>query len=71
MYTQRQKDRRSVGGKTSFPLKTNGGHLVDGDRRSTPDRRFGDIHVELADAVDCGLPECLTYASYLTGTEDY
>jgi hypothetical protein len=72
MYTQRKKDRRSFGGKTSFPLKTNGGHLVEGDRRSIPDRRLGDIHLELAGAVDCGLPECLTYtSSYLTGTEDY
>jgi hypothetical protein len=72
MYTQRKKDRRSFGGKTSFPLKTKGGCLVEGDRRSMPDRRLGNIHLEVVDAVDFGLPECLTFASpYLTGTEDY
>lgn len=72
MYTQRKKERRSFGGKTSFPLKTNGGHLVEEDRRSIPDRRLGNIHLEVIDAVDCGLPECLTYtSSYLTGTDDY
>jgi hypothetical protein len=72
MYSQRKKDRRSFGGKTSFPLKTNEGHLVEEDRRSIPDRRLGNIHLEVIDAVDFGLPECLTYtSSYLTGTEDH
>jgi len=71
MFTERKKDRRSFGGKTSFPLKTKGGYLVEEDRRSVPDRRLGNIHLEMVDAVDCGLPDCLTYASpYLAGTED-
>ena len=49
MYTQRKKERRSFSGKTSFPLVTNGGYEVEKDRRSTPDRRLGNIHLELVD----------------------
>jgi hypothetical protein len=72
MYTQRKKDRRSFTGKTSFPLKTKGGCLVEEDRRIMPDRRLGNIHLEVIDSVDFGLSERLTFASpYLTGTEDY
>lgn len=50
MYTQRNKERRCFSGKMSFPLVTNGRCVVDKDRRITPDRRFGDIHLELIDA---------------------
>jgi hypothetical protein len=50
MYTQRKKERRGFSGKISFPLVTNGGYEVEKDRRSNPDRRLGDIHLELADA---------------------
>jgi len=49
MYTQRKKERRSCSGKKSFPLIEKGGCLVEKDRRSIPDRRLGDIHLELAD----------------------
>ncbi len=71
MFTERKKDRRSFSGKTSFPLKTKGGFLVEEDRRGIPDRRLVKNQLELVDAIDCGLPECLTYTSpYLTGTED-
>ena len=49
MYTQRKNERRSFSGKTLFPLVTNGGCEVEKDRRSTPDRRLGNIHLELAD----------------------
>jgi hypothetical protein len=65
MYSQRKKDRRDFGGKTSFPLKTNGGCLVEKDRRSTPDRRLGNIHLEVIDAGDHVLPD------YLSNTELY
>jgi hypothetical protein len=72
MYTKRKKDRRSSGGKTSFPLITNDGYLLQRDRRSMPDRRLGNLHQEMIDTVDFGLPDCLTFAApYLTGTEDY
>ena len=60
MYTQRKKERRSYGGKTSFPLRTKGGYRVENDRRSIPDRRLGNIHLELVDSVDHRLPECFT-----------
>jgi len=71
MYKARRKDRLSIGGKKSLPLRAKGGNLVEGDRASIPDRRLSDTHLELDDAVDCGLPECLTYPSpRLTGTED-
>jgi len=71
MYTQRKKDRRIFTGKTIFPLKTKGGCLVKVDRRIMPDRRLGNIHLEVIDAVDFGLSERLTFTSqYLTGTED-
>ena len=64
MYTHRKKDRRSFGGKTSFPLKTKGGSLVEEDRRSIPDRRLGNIHLELVDAVDHGYSECFANTPY-------
>jgi len=60
MYTQRKKDRRGCSGKTAFPLVTNGGYLIVMDRRSIPDRRLGDIHLELVDAVNHGVSECFT-----------
>jgi hypothetical protein len=63
MYAQRKKDRRSFGGKTSFPLKTNGGCLVEKDRRSIPDRRLGNIHLEIVYAGDHKLPEYLSNTS--------
>lgn len=50
MYTQRKKERRDFNGKISFPLVTHEGCEVEKDRRSTPDRRLGNIHLELADA---------------------
>jgi hypothetical protein len=72
MYTQRKKERRCFGGKTLFPLMEKGGCLVEKDRRCIPDRRLGNIHLELADAVDHGLPEYLTNTSlYPSGKEDY
>lgn len=68
MYTQRKKERRSSNGKASFPLIEKGGCLVEKDRRKIPDRRLGDIHLELIDALDHGLPEYLTNArSYSPG----
>jgi len=71
MYTKRRQDRRSAGVKTSFPLITNDGYLLQRDRRSMPDRRLGNLHLEMIDAVEFGLPDCLTFASpCLTGTED-
>jgi len=50
MYTQRKNERRGFSGKTLFPLVTMGGDEVEMDRRSTPDRRLGNIHLELAGA---------------------
>jgi len=63
MYTQRMKDRRSFGGKTSFPLKTKGGCMIENDRRCTPDRRLGNIHLELDYVEDHELPEYFTNTS--------
>ena len=72
MYTQRKKERRRFGGKASFPLKTNGGCLVENDRRSIPDRRLGNIHLELIDDVGYGLPDYLSNtALYSSCKEDY
>jgi hypothetical protein len=72
MYTQRKQDRRSFGRRASFPLKTNEGALVEKDRRSIPDRRLGNIHLELVDTVDRGFSECLADTPfYLSGKEDY
>ena len=49
-----------------------GGCLVEKDRRSIPDRRLGNIHLELADTVDHRLPEYLTDTSlYPSGKDDY
>jgi hypothetical protein len=64
MYAKRKKDRRSLGGKTSFPLKTKMGCLVEKDRRSIPDRRFGNIHLETVYVGDNKLPDYLTDASF-------
>lgn len=63
MYTQRKKDRRNFGGKTSFPLKTTVGCLVENDRRCIPDRRLGNIHLELTYVGDEKLPEYFTNTS--------
>jgi len=72
MYSQRKKERRSFGGKASFPLKTIGGCLVENDRRSIPDRRLGNIHLEVIDAGDHGLPDYLSNtAIYSSGKEGY
>ena len=54
MYTQRNNERRCFRGKTSFPLVTDGGHEVEKDRRSIPDRRLGNIHQELIDVLHHG-----------------
>jgi hypothetical protein len=72
MYTQRKNERRCFGGKTLFPLIAKGGYLVEKDRRGIPDRRLGNIHLELVDAVDHSLPEYLTNTSlYPSGKDDY
>ena len=60
MYTQRKKERRDLGGKTSFPLVTNSGYEIEKDRRSNPDRRLGNIHLELLDVVNREFSECST-----------
>jgi hypothetical protein len=70
MYTQRKKDRRGFDGKTSFPLKTKGGCLVENDRRSIPDRRLGNIHLELVYLGDHKLPEYLTNRSLCKSDEE-
>ena len=49
MYTQRNKERRCFTGKTSFPSVTERGCEVEKDRRCSPDRRLGNIHLELVD----------------------
>jgi hypothetical protein len=64
MYAQRKKDRRSFGGKTSFPLKTKEGSLVEKERRRIPDRRLGNIHLEIIYVGDHQLPEYLANASF-------
>jgi hypothetical protein len=63
MYTQRKNDRRCFGGKTSFPLKTKRGYLVEGERRCIPDRRLGNIHLEMVYVGDENLPEYFTSTS--------
>ena len=60
MYTQRKKERRGFSGKASFPLVTNSGHEIEKDRRSNPDRRLGNIHLELIDVVNRGFSVCST-----------
>ena len=60
MYSERKKERRSFSGRASFPLVTNGGHQVNSDRRSIPDRRLGNIHLELVDAENSELYEYFT-----------
>lgn len=52
MYTQRKKDRRSYKRKTSFPLVTNKGYEVEKDRRTIPDRRLGNMHLEAIVVAD-------------------
>jgi hypothetical protein len=69
MYMQRKKDRRGFAGKTSFPLKTKGGCLVENDRRSIPDRRWGNIHLELVYLGDHNSPEYFTNSSLCTSDE--
>jgi hypothetical protein len=59
MYTQRNKDRRTFFGKSRFPLKTKEGCLVEKERRSSPDRRLGNIHLEVVYIGDHELPEYL------------
>jgi hypothetical protein len=72
MYSERKKERRGFSGKTSFPLVTNEGHLVENDRRSVPDRRMGNIHLELIDAANHGFSEFITTTPlYPLGKEDY
>ena len=66
MYAKRCKDRRSLGGRISFPLKTKMGSLVEKDRRSIPDRRLGNIHLEIVYVGDHSLPEYLTDTSFST-----
>lgn len=64
MYAKnRSKDRRSPGGKTSFPLKTEMGCLIEKDRRSIPDRRFGSMHLEIVCVGDNKLPDYLADAA--------
>ena len=70
MYTQRNKDRRGFGGKTTFPLKTKGGTLVEEDRRSIPDRRLGNIHLELVDADDHVFSGCLADTPFYLSAKD-
>ena len=64
MYTQRNKERRRFSGKTSFPLVTEAGCEVEKDRRCSPDRRLGNIHLELVDADDHGYSECFANTSF-------
>ena len=66
MYSQRKKERRGFSGKTSFPLVTHGGYQVENDRRSTPDRRLGNIQLELIDAVNHEFSEDFTCHNRLT-----
>lgn len=70
MYSQREKDRRSFGGKASFPLKTKVGCLVENDRRCIPDRRLGNIHLELVYIGDHKLPEYFTNTSLLASGKE-
>jgi len=72
MYTTRKNERRSLSGKTVFPLVTNGGDWIKNDRRSIPDRRLGNIHQELLDAANHGVSECFTNTpSFSAANEDY
>jgi len=72
MYTQRKKERRSISGKTAFPLVTDTGYFVEKDRRNIPDRRLGDIQQELIEAVNHGFSECFTDTPLAShGKEDY
>jgi hypothetical protein len=70
MYTQRKKDRRSLVGKTSFPQKIKGDCLVERDRRSIPDRRLGNIHLELDYVGDEKLPEYFANTSSCTSGKE-
>lgn len=66
MYSERKKERRGFSSKTSFPLVTHGGYPVENDRRSTPDRRLGNIQLELIDAVNHEFSEDFTCHNRLT-----
>lgn len=72
MYTQRKNERRCLVGKTSFPLVTKEGHEVEKDRRCTPDRRSGDIHLELTDVAEHRLSEYFSDVPFLSsGNNSY
>lgn len=71
MHTRRKKDRRGFDGRTLFPLLTKGGFLVEEERRSIPDRRLGNIHLELADPNGHGFPGCMADRPfYLSGKKN-
>lgn len=72
MYSERNKERRGFSGKISFPLVTDRGYQVENDRRSILDRRLGNIHLELIDAVNHGFSECFTNMPlYPSGNKGY
>lgn len=72
MYSERKKERRGFSGKISFPLVTDGGYQVENDRRSILDRRLGNIHLELVDAVNHGFSESFTNMPlYRSGNKGY
>lgn len=72
MYKQRKKERRDLVGKTSFPPVTNEGYETEKERRCTPDRRSGDIYLELTDVADHRLSECFIDAPFLSsGNKGY
>jgi hypothetical protein len=71
MYLERKKERRRFGGKTLFPLVTNGGYQVENDRRDVPDRRLGNIDLELIDTENYRFTECFTSTSlFSSGKKD-
>ena len=71
MYLERKKERRRFGGKTLFPLVTNGGYQVENDRRNVPDRRLGNIDLELTDTENYRFTECFTSTSlFSSGKKD-
>ena len=72
MYSKRNNERRGGSRKPSFPLVTNEGHFVENDRRSVPDRRMDNIHLELIDVANYGLPDFITTAPlHSSGKENY
>jgi hypothetical protein len=70
MYSERKKERRIFSGKMSFPLVTNGGYEVENDRRSNPDRRLGNIHLELVDGAYNGISECFANTLFYSSGKD-